>query len=231
MRKFIAIFVTASMLAAALTACSNDNNEQESENSSSTSSTPADDQPDDDSFGGFGGDGNEDDNADNNADNGDNEGGDSSDDNAGDSVTQKIVEAIKGAYDPDTIPYIDTLPEELIGDMYGLDADTYVEVTAHVAMISTYVDTVVVVKAAEGKTGDVEAALNAYHDRLVNESIQYPINVEKVNAAQVVANGEYVAFIMLGAIDEREDASDSERAEFAQEQTKIGVDAFNAYFD
>ena len=235
MKKFIAIFAAAAMLTAALTACSSNDNEQENgdNSSSSTSSTPAEEQPDDDSFGGFGGDGNEDDNTPDDGNEGsdsDNEGGDSSDDNAGDSATQKIVTAIKDAYDPDTIPYIDMLPEELIGDMYGLDADTYTEVTAHVAMISTYVDTVVVVKAAEGKTGDVEAALNAYHDRLVNESLQYPINVEKVNAAQVVTNGDYVAFIMLGAIDEREDASDSDRAEFAQQQTKIGVDAFNAYF-
>ncbi|MCH5200549.1 MAG: DUF4358 domain-containing protein [Oscillospiraceae bacterium] len=144
--------------------------------------------------------------------------------------TAEIVDAIKNAYEPDSLPFIDMLPEELINDRYGLDADSYTEITAQVPMISTFVDTVVVVKAADGKAGEVEAALKAYHKTLVEESIQYPMNIEKVNAGQVVVNGNYVAFIMLGAIDEREDASDSDRASFAEAQTKIGVDAFNAVF-
>ena len=223
MKKFIAIFVTAAMLAATFSACSSNDDQKPDDSSSSTTTTTPQEQENE------GGNDNEGD--------GDNEGegeGEGEDEGGSDSdeegVTQKIVDAIKGAYDPDSIPLIDALPEELIDDTYGLEPDTYIEVTAHVPMISTFVDTVVVVKAAEGKAGDVEAALKAHHDRLVNESIQYPMNIEKVNAGQVVANGDYVAFIMLGAIDEREDASDSERTEFAQEQTKIGVDAFNAYF-
>lgn len=206
MRKFIAIFVAAAMLTAALTACSNNNNNNSNDNQSdNSSSTP--EQP------GEGG--------------SDSENGGSTDP---DMSTAEIVDAIKGAYDPDTIPFIDVLPEEMINDRYGLSADSYTEITAHVPMISTFVDTVVVVKAAEGKASDVEAALKAYHTSLVEESLQYPMNIEKVNAGQVVTKGNYVALIMLGAIDEREDASDSDRAKFAEEQTKIGVDAFNACF-
>ena len=219
MKKFIAIFVTAAMLAATFSACSSNDDQKPDDSSSSTTTTTPQEQENE------GGNDNEGDG--DNEGEGEDEGGSNSDEEG---VTQKIVDAIKGAYDPDSIPFIDALPEELIDDTYGLEPDTYIEVTAHVPMISTFVDTVVVVKAAEGKAGDVEAALKAHHDRLVNESIQYPMNIEKVNAGQVVANGDYVAFIMLGAIDEREDASDSERTEFAQEQTKIGVDAFNAYF-
>ena len=207
MRKFIAILLAATMLTAAFTACSS-NNEQGSDNSSSTSSTPADNPPE-----------------------GGNDGSNDGSDADINMSTAEIVDAIKGAYDPDSIPFIDLLPEEMISDRYGLDADTYTEITAHVPMISTFVDTVVVVKAADGKAGDVEAALKAYHTSLVEESLQYPMNIEKVNAGQVVVKGNYVAFIMLGAIDEREDASDSDRATFAQEQTKIGVDAFNALFN
>ena len=191
------------MLTAALTACSS--NDNQSDNSSSTSSTP--EQP------GEGGSGSEN--------------GGSTD---SDMSTAEIVDAIKDAYDPDTIPFIDLLPEEMVGDRYGLSADSYTEITAHVPMISTFVDTVVVVKAAEGKASDVEAALKAYHTSLVEESLQYPMNIEKVNAGQVVKKGNYVALIMLGAIDEREGASDSDRASFAEEQIKIGVDAFNACF-
>ena len=220
MRKFIAIFVAAAMMTAAFTACSSNDQKPEDSSSSSTTTTPQEQENE--------GDQSEDTTAEEEGGEPEGDGGDPAD---AESVTQQIVNDIKAAYDPDSIPFIDMLPDDMIDDMFGLDADTYTEVTAHIPMISTFVDTVVVVKAASGKTGDVEAALNAYHDRLVNESIQYPMNIAKVNAGQVVANGDYVAFIMLGAIDEREDASDSERAEFAEEQTKIGVDAFNAYFD
>ena len=220
MRKFIAIFVAAAMMTAAFTACSSNDQKPEDSSSSSTTTTPQEQENE--------GDQSEDTTAEEEGGEPEGDGGDSAD---MESVTQQIVNDIKAAYDPDSIPFIDMLPDDMIDDMFGLDADTYTEVTAHIPMISTFVDTVVVVKAASGKVGDVEAALNAYHDRLVNESIQYPMNIAKVNAGQVVANGDYVAFIMLGAIDEREDASDSERAEFAEEQTKIGVDAFNAYFD
>lgn len=217
MKKFFALFVTAALLAASLTACGNSGQTEDQGNGSSSSTTPGEPENNGDQGG-------------DTSDVGDNGGNEDNADNE-EGVTQNIVDAIKGAYDPDTLPFIDMLPEELISDLYGLDPSTYTEVTANVPMISTYVDTVIVVKAASGKAGDVEAALNAYHDKLVNESIQYPINVEKVNAAKVVTNGDYVAFIMLGAIDEREDASDGERADFAQEQIQIGVDAFNAYFN
>lgn len=212
MKKIIALFAAAAMLAAVFTACSNDN-EQKPEDSSSTSSTPADVQPDDSGSDDEGG---------SNDEGGNNE--------AEEGATQKILDAIKAAYGDDYAPNTE-IPEELLKDMYGLDPDSYTEVAGEMPMISTNVDTVIIVKAASGKAGDVEAALNSYRDYLINESLQYPMNVAKVNATKVVANGDYVAFLLLGAMDERDDASDSERAEFAEEQVQKGVDAFNGYFD
>ena len=213
MKKFIAIFVAAAMMTAAFTACSNDS-EQEPENSSSTSSTPAEGQPEES--------GSEDEGGSNEG-----EGGSSADEEG---ATQKILDAIKEAYGDDYAPNSE-IPEELLSGMYGLDPDTYTEVAGEMPMISTSVDTVIIVKAANGKAGDVKAALESYRDYLINESLQYPMNVAKVNATKVVANGDYVAFLLLGAYDDRDDASDSERAEFAEEQVQKGVDAFNAYFD
>ena len=61
--------------------------------------------------------------------------------------------------------------------------------------------------------------------------MQYPMNLPKINASQVVQNGDYVAFIMLGAINDDMDASEDDQAKFAEEQEKIGVDAFNKYFE
>ena len=206
MRKFIAIFAAAAMLAAVLTACSS-NDDQQQNPEETTTTTSAENQP---AEGGS-----------------DNEG---ENNEAEDGATQKILDAIKAAYGDDYAPNTE-IPEELLKDMYGLDPDSYTEAVGEMPMISTNVDTVIIVKAASGKAGDVQAALNAYRDYLINESLQYPMNVAKVNATKVVANGDYVAFLLLGAMDDRDDASDSERAEFAEEQVKKGVDAFNGYFD
>lgn len=206
MKKIIALFASLTLLAAAITACSDNKDDSPELTTTATQPEGSGDQDKDDGQDGNGG------------------------SEADEGAAQKILDAIKQAYGDDYIP--DTpIPEELLSGSYGLDPESYTEVAAEMPMISANVDTVIIVKAASGKSGDVKAALTAYHDKLVTESLQYPQNVAKVNAAQVVADGDYVAFIMLGAYDERENASDSERAEFAEEQVQIGVDAFNAYFD
>ena len=214
MKKIIALFAAAAMLAAVFTACSD--NEQKPEE---TTTTAADNQPEES--------GSEDEGGSDNEGGSENEGGDNESE---DGATRKILDAIRAAYGDDYLPNTE-IPEDILSSMYGLDPDTYTEVAAEMPMISTNVDTVIIVKAASGKAGDVQGALNAYRDALINDSFQYPMNVAKVNASKVVANGDYVAFLLLGAIDERDDASDSERAEFAEEQVNKGVDAFNGYFD
>lgn len=145
------------------------------------------------------------------------------------STTDVILSKIREAYGDDYLPN-ELIPGEMIESIFGLTEDMYSAVTAEMPMISTYPDTVIVVEAKEGKVDDVEAALNAYRDYQVNEALQYPMNVAKVNASKVVKNGNFVAFIMAGAIDDREDVSDEDMASFAQEQTQIGVDAFNSCF-
>lgn len=215
MKKLIAIFAAAALFAAALTACSNNDQKPEDSSSSSSTTTPPQQENEDDQS------------VDTTEGEGEGEGeGDSDKEGA----TQQILDAIKAAYGDDYAPNAE-IPEELLSSMYHLDPDSYTEVAAEMPMISTNVDTVIIVKAASGKAGDVQAALNSYRDYLVNESLQYPMNVAKVNAAKVVANGDYVAFLLLGAYDDRDDASDSERATFAEDQVQIGVDAFNAYFE
>lgn len=146
------------------------------------------------------------------------------------SSVKKIAQAIKEAYGENYLPDME-VPKELVDTTFGLEKDSYTDVFAETPMISAHPDTLIVVKAVNGKTGDVKAKLEKYRDYLVNESLQYPGNIAKVNASQVVANGDYAAFILLGAINENEDASEEEQKKFAEEQTKIGVDAFKAYFD
>lgn len=145
------------------------------------------------------------------------------------SSTDTILTAIRNAYGDNYLPDF-AIPAEMLADTYGLTEGMYKSVSAEMPMISVNPDTVIIVEAADGQAEAVAAALNTYRDNKIQNEIQYPMNVAKVNASQVVTNGNFVAFILAGAIDEREDASDEEMAAFAEEQTQIGVDAFNSCF-
>lgn len=150
-------------------------------------------------------------------------------DNSKEGTVQAIAEKIIAAYGDDYLPNTD-IPADILKTLIELEEDSYTEIFAQQPMISAHADVLIIVKAASGKTGEVKSKLEAYRSRLVEDTMQYPMNLPKINASKVVANGDYVAFILLGKIDEREDASDEEMASFAEEQVKIGTDAFEAYF-
>ena len=136
-----------------------------------------------------------------------------------------IVDAVKSAYGQTYLPQMDLTAED-IEARYGIKADDYDEAVAQVAMISTQVDTFVAVKAKDGKADAVVSALNAYRDDLVNNSMQYPMNVPKVNASKVYQNGNYVFFIMLGEFAP-EDADEAAAVAFHEEQNQIAVTAID----
>lgn len=154
------------------------------------------------------------------------------DDGGGESegTVGKIADKIIAAYGDNYLPNMD-IPDEMLQSLVGLEADSYTEIFAQQPMISAHPDILIIAKAASGKTDEVKSKLEKYQDYLINESMQYPMNVAKVNASQIVANGDYVAFILLGAINENEDSSEEEQAAFAEDQTAIGVNAFKAYFE
>lgn len=148
---------------------------------------------------------------------------------AGELSASSILQTIRDAYGENYVPNME-IPAEIISGTYGLSEDMYTEIASEMPMISANNDVVIIVKAAEGKIEDVLAALNNARDVMMNDSLQYPMNIAKTNAAKVISSGDYAAFMVLGAIDDRDDASDEERATFAEEQVQIGVDAFNSNF-
>lgn len=124
-----------------------------------------------------------------------------SSDNAAASSTvalSTILDAVKSAYGENYLPSMDLTAEDL-KTRFGLNSEDYTEAIGQVAMMSTQVDTFVAVHAKEGKAESIVSALNAYRDDLVNNSLQYPMNIPKVNASKVYQKGDYVFFIMLGA--------------------------------
>lgn len=104
-----------------------------------------------------------------------------------------VVNALGENYWPNTV-----MPVEFL-EGYGLTSDMYDEFMGEMPMISTNVDTFIVIKAKEGQVEAVEGVLNAYRDNLVNDTMQYPMNVGKIQASQVVTAGNYVCFVQFGA--------------------------------
>jgi hypothetical protein len=73
----------------------------------------------------------------------------------------------------------------------------------------------VVVKAKEGQEQAVEDALNAYRNAKVNDTMQYPMNLGKIQASRVERIGSYVCFVQLGA-DTMEALDQGDEAVIAQ---------------
>lgn len=95
------------------------------------------------------------------------------------------------------------LGEQELDTLTGIKADYYEEAVAEMPMISTNVDTLIILKAKEGQLQAAEDAINAYRENLVNDTMQYPMNLGKIQASMVRTFGNYVCFVQLGgdAID------------------------------
>lgn len=125
-----------------------------------------------------------------------------------------------------------TLEElESMTGIKGSDIEDYI---AEAPMISVSIDTFIAIKAKEGKGETIEASLEDYRTNLVENSMQYPMNLPKVNAAKVVRHGDYVFFLMLGGIDpnmDNPDVTEEEMLEFAKGEIQKVEDAINKFFE
>ena len=116
-------------------------------------------------------------------------------------------------------------------DVIGLSPELYESYVAEAPMISTFVETFIGVKAKDGKGDETEAALTAYRDRLVGDTMQYPMNVSKIQASQVVRHGDYVFFVMLGGPDDAAmEQGDEAALKSASENNQIAIDIIDGYF-
>lgn len=106
-----------------------------------------------------------------------------------------IIEALgEDNYIPNVMP----LEPEMLEMSFGITSDMYEDYLAEMPMMSAHVDTLLIIKAKDDKVEDVEAALNAYRDVKVNDTMQYPSNIGKVQASRIERIGNYVCFIQLG---------------------------------
>ena len=143
---------------------------------------------------------------------------------------EDVLSDIKEAYGENYIPN-SAVDDQMLSDVIGLSPDLCESYVAEMPMISTFVETFIGVKAKEGKGDDVETALNAYRDRLVNDTMQYPMNIAKIQASQVIRHGDYVFFVMLGApTDASMEEGDEAALKSASENNQIAIDIIDGYF-
>ncbi|MFQ9511105.1 MAG: DUF4358 domain-containing protein [Lachnospiraceae bacterium] len=155
----------------------------------------------------------------------------------GDEGTSKTIdlnalhEKVKEAYGED---YLATMPveKEMMKDRYGLTEDMYEEIIADVPMISVHVDEFVAVKAKADKLEDVKKALTDYQTKYKEDTMQYPINLPKIQASQVVTKGDYVFFLMLGVIPtSAEEQGEDAMLKAAEENNNKAIEVINSFFE
>lgn len=135
-------------------------------------------------------------------------------------IRQAVVDALGDNYWPDT----QIVPEMLEG-VYGITADMYDDYMGESPMISANVDTLLIIRAKDGKVDEVEEALHAYREMLVNDTMQYPMNLGKIQASRIERFGNYVCFVQLGAdTTQAEESGEEAVIQQCQEQNELAIE-------
>lgn len=144
---------------------------------------------------------------------------------------KKLRDAVAEAYGENYVANYPLSQEEL-NTKFGLKSSWYKAAVADVPMISAHVDTFVAVRTtSKTKMKKVKKALTAYRDTLVADTMQYPMNIPKIQASRIYVKNNYVFFIMLGSIDSAlDDAEEEDQIAAHQEQNQIAVDVIKKQF-
>lgn len=143
-----------------------------------------------------------------------------------DTKIDKVHSDIKDALGENYTPNMAMAPEQLEG-ILGLSLDELGGYIAESPMISMQVDTFIAISANKDNVKAVEAALKEYRRYLLEETMQYPMNMAKIQASKVVTIKNDVYLIMLGAYDDRDERTEEEALEFAKSEVKKIEDIIN----
>lgn len=147
-------------------------------------------------------------------------------------VTGQLAEAydaVREVYGENYLPNTQ-IPADLLQQVYGVNPDDMVQFVAEQPMIGMHPDLFIGIEAKDGSAEAVEAALTAYQEQLLADTMQYPMNLAKISSCQVLRYDNYVFFVLLGAINEDMDASEEDAAAFAQAEVQKAVDALDTVF-
>lgn len=125
-----------------------------------------------------------------------------------------LKSAVVGQLGDDYWPDMPLMPD-MLEMSFGITSDMYDDYMAEMPMISANVDTLLIVRAKDDKVETVREALEAYRDVQINDAMQYPMNVGKVQASRIETIGNYVIFAQLGA-DTQEASEEGDEAVIAK---------------
>lgn len=145
-----------------------------------------------------------------------------------------IVAAIKDEYKDDYAPSME-YDEDYMVERLGIEKAWVEAFFGEGPMFSMSSDEFIIIKASAGNVDKVLAAMQEYQRYLKEESFQYPMNMPRVQNAELVSNGDYVAFILVGAFFEYpsdgSEWNEQDEIDFIKAQFKRGVDVFNSFFE
>ena len=148
---------------------------------------------------------------------------------AADSIAAVLIDTYGEAYLATQM-----MDASMIEMMYGITADMYDDCFAAMPMMMGHVDEVVMLHASD--VTPLLAKLNERKDVLANDMFQYPANLPRLAAIDVVdfENGWVGLFILGGQADmalQEEWGEDTDKAvTYYTEQNKKGIDALKQYF-
>lgn len=108
-----------------------------------------------------------------------------------------IKTAVLNALGDNYFPNMALMPD-MLETQFGITSDMYDDYFAEMPMISTNVDTLLIIRAKDDKVKEVEDALDAYRELQINGALQYPMNIGKVQASRIERIGNYVCYVQLG---------------------------------
>ncbi|MCI9078033.1 MAG: DUF4358 domain-containing protein [Lachnospiraceae bacterium] len=125
------------------------------------------------------------------------------------------------------------LTKDEIKERFGLQPSWYTDVIAEIPMMSAHVDTLVIAKAKNKNTRKkIKKQLSDYRNVLINDTLQYPMNLLKIQASKVYVKDNYVFFLLLGHVDNSVEENNTEEQvieAYKAEVQKI-IDTINSLF-
>ena len=100
------------------------------------------------------------------------------------SLVEAVASELSDEYWADAV-----LEQEILDDWYGISAEMYEEFYGQTPMISANVDALIVVKAKEEHLEDVQNALDTYRESMIQDTLQYPMNIPRSRHLRSIPSG------------------------------------------
>ncbi len=146
--------------------------------------------------------------------------GESKKDEAKEIDLSKVHQEIKDAYGENYLANMD-YDSEILEMVFGINPEWVAESVAQGPMMSAHVDTFIAIKATEGNAENVKKALEDYRQMNIDNNMFYPMNLPKLETAEVYQTGDYVFYVLLGGYYEGDDESAAK--DFYKEQNEIAI--------